>query len=342
MRKLKLRQREMIYSGSCSWLRLETTSVWSLICSSALATITNILNEIILSSILSFLSQRLKCTFLIVSWLLISVALFLCYYSQEKFCNKLVIPMLIFPSLPILSLVHSNLPLFHPKSNPRKISVNVSSDSMLPNLLSFLCPCLIELSAAVNMKHFPFLSSVNHRLPIFLLPYRLFFLNFLFSLWCCSVVHSCLTLCAPWNAACQASLSFTISRSLLKLMSIESVMPSNHLILGRPLLLLPSNFPSIKVFSNRSALCIRWPKYWSFSISPYNEYSGLISFRIGWFDLLQPNGLSRVFSSTIVWRHQFFGAQPFSLSSSYIRTWLLENQSFDYRDLCRQSTVSAF
>ena len=86
----------------------------------------------------------------------------------------------------------------------------------------------------------------------------------------------------------QASLSITNSRSLLKLMSIESVMPSNHLILCRPLLLLPSSFPSIRVFSNEPVLHIRWPKYWSFSfsISPSNEYSGLISFRIDWFDLL--------------------------------------------------------
>ena len=96
--------------------------------------------------------------------------------------------------------------------------------------------------------------------------------------------HSVVRLFAtPWTAACQASLSFTISRSLLKLISIESVMPSNHLILCRPLLLLPSIFPSIRVFSDESALCIRWPKYWSFnfSISPSNEYSGLISFRDG-------------------------------------------------------------
>ena len=84
----------------------------------------------------------------------------------------------------------------------------------------------------------------------------------------------------PWTAACQASLSITNSQSLLKLMSIESVMPSNHLILCRPLLLLPSVFSSIKVSSNKSALHIRGPKYWSFSISPSNEYSGLISFRI--------------------------------------------------------------
>ena len=90
----------------------------------------------------------------------------------------------------------------------------------------------------------------------------------------------------------QASLSFSISWSLLKLMSIESVMPSNHLILCHSLLLLPSTFASIKVFSNESAFCIRWPKYWSFSfnISPSNEYSGLISFRIDWFDLLAVQG----------------------------------------------------
>ena len=91
----------------------------------------------------------------------------------------------------------------------------------------------------------------------------------------------------PWAAALQASLSFTISWSLLKLMSIESVTPSNHLILCHPLLLPPSIFPSIGVFSNESVLCIRWPKYWrfSFSISPSSEYSGSISFRIAWFDL---------------------------------------------------------
>ena len=87
----------------------------------------------------------------------------------------------------------------------------------------------------------------------------------------------------PWTAACQDS--FTITQSLLRFMSIESVMPSNHLILCCPLLLLPSIFPRIRVFSNGSAVGIRWPKYWSFSISPSNEYSGLISFRIDWFDL---------------------------------------------------------
>ena len=103
-------------------------------------------------------------------------------------------------------------------------------------------------------------------------------------------------------------------RSLLKPMSIESVMPSNHLILCHPLLLLPSIFPNMRVFSNKSALCIRWPKYWSFSfnISPTNEHPGLISFRMDWLDLLAVQGVSRVFSNTIVQKHQFFSSQ-FSL-----------------------------
>ena len=97
---------------------------------------------------------------------------------------------------------------------------------------------------------------------------------------------------SPWTTACQASLSITNSRSLLKLMPIESVMPSNHLILCHPLLLPPSIFPRIRVFSNESVTRIRWPKYWSFSfsISPSNEYSGLISLRIDWFDLLVVQG----------------------------------------------------
>ena len=94
----------------------------------------------------------------------------------------------------------------------------------------------------------------------------------------------------PWTAACQASLSITHSQSLLKFMSIESVTPSNHLILCRPLLLLPSIFPSIRVFSNESVLHITWPEYWNFSISPSNEYSGLISFRMDWLDLLAVQG----------------------------------------------------
>ena len=111
-----------------------------------------------------------------------------------------------------------------------------------------------------------------------------------------SAAQSCLFV-TPWTAARQASLSITNSWSLLKLMSIELVMPSNHLILCRPLLLLPSVFPSIRVFSEESFLHTRWPKYWSFSfsISPSNEYSGLISFRTDWFDLLAVQGTLKSF-----------------------------------------------
>ena len=139
---------------------------------------------------------------------------------------------------------------------------------------------------------------------------------------CLSVVSDSVT---PWTAAHQASLSITSSCSLTKLMSIESVMPSNHLILCCPLLLLPSMFPSIRIFSNESVLCIRWPKYWSFSfsITPVNTQ--------GWFPLglsglvsLLSKGLLRVFSSTTVWKYQFSDAQSSLWSSSHIYTWLLE------------------
>ena len=126
-----------------------------------------------------------------------------------------------------------------------------------------------------------------------------------------------------WTAAHQASLSITNSQSLPKPMSIESVMPSSHLILCRPLLLPPSIFPSIRVFSNKSVLCIRWPKYWSFSfsISPFNEHSGLISFRMDCLDLLAVQGtLKRVFSNTTVQKHQFFVAQLSLSSNSHTHT----------------------
>ena len=125
----------------------------------------------------------------------------------------------------------------------------------------------------------------------------------------------------PWTAACQACLPITNSQSSSKLMSIESVMPSNYLILYRPLI-----FPNIRVFSNESALCIRWLKYWSFSfnISPSNEHSGLISSRMEWWTFLQSKGLSRVFSNTTVQKHQFFGTQLSSQSNSHIHTWPLE------------------
>ena len=126
----------------------------------------------------------------------------------------------------------------------------------------------------------------------------------------------------PLTAARQAPLSITNSWNLLKLISIMLVMPPNHLILCHPLLLLPSIFPSIRVFSNGSAFCIRWLKYWSFSfsISPSNEHPGLISFRIDWLDLLESRGLSRVFSNTTVQKHQFFGIQLSSKSNSHIHT----------------------
>ena len=137
---------------------------------------------------------------------------------------------------------------------------------------------------------------------------------------------SCVQLFAtPWTAARQASLSITNSWSLLKLMSIESVRPSNHLILCRPLLLLPLIFPSIRVFSSKSALHIRWPKYWSFSfsISPSSEYSGLISFKIDWLDLLTVQGTLKSLlqhhssKESILWCSAFFIVQ---LSLLYMTT----------------------
>ena len=140
----------------------------------------------------------------------------------------------------------------------------------------------------------------------------------------CSVPKSCLT-AIPWMAACQASLSFTISLSLLKLMSIESAMPSSHLILCHPLLFLPSIFPSIRVFASESVLHIRWPKYWSFnfSISPFNEHSRLISFRMDYLDLLAVQGtlkslLQHHSSKASILRHSAFFTVP--LSYPYMTT----------------------
>ena len=135
----------------------------------------------------------------------------------------------------------------------------------------------------------------------------------------------CDSLCPPWTAACQAFLSITNSHSLLRLTSIESVMPSNHLILCHPLLLPPSIFPSIRVFSNESVLHIRWPKYWSFSfsISPSNEYAELISFRMDWLDLLAVQGTLKSLLQhhcsevSILWLSAFFMVQ---LSHPYMTT----------------------
>ena len=134
------------------------------------------------------------------------------------------------------------------------------------------------------------------------------------SVQCSAVTQLCLTV-TPWTAGHQASLSITNSWSLLKFMSIESVMPCNHLILCRPLLLLPSIFPSIMVFLNESVLHIRWPKYWSFSfsISPSNEYSGLISFRMDWLDLLVVQGTLK----SLLQQPQFKSVNSSALSFLY-------------------------
>ena len=137
------------------------------------------------------------------------------------------------------------------------------------------------------------------------------------------------------------ALHFIISRSWFKAMSVRLIMPSSHLILCRPLLLLPWIFPSIRVFSNNSTLRIRCPKYWSFSINPSNEYSRLISFRIDWF-LLAIQGMFRVFSSTRVQKHQFlvlsllYGPNFTSIHNYW------KSHRFDYTDLCWQSNVFAF
>ena len=142
--------------------------------------------------------------------------------------------------------------------------------------------CKETLRGMIDLKYFP---APSHISPHTILSPRANFLQFSSVHFSCSVVSNSLP--PSWTAAHEPSLSITNSQSLLKLMSIESVMPSNHLILCCPLLLPPSIFPSIRVFSNKSVLHIRWPKYWSFSfsISPFNEYSGSISFKIDWFDL---------------------------------------------------------
>ena len=148
----------------------------------------------------------------------------------------------------------------------------------------------------------------------------------------------------PWIAARQASLSITNSQSLPKLMSIESVMPSSHLILCHPLLLLPQIPPSIRVFSSESTFRMRWPKYWSFSfsISPSNEYSGLISFQVDWLDLLAAKELAWVFSSTTVESISTLALRLlYGPTLTFIHDYW-KNNSFDYMDLCQQSNVSAF
>ena len=156
------------------------------------------------------------------------------------------------------------------------------------------------------------------------------------------VQSQCLTLCDPMDCSTrQASLSFTTSWSLLQLMTIELVMPSNHLILCLPFLFLPSIFPSIRVFSNELVLLTKWPKYGSFSlnISPSKEYSGLNPFRIDSFDLLSVQGtLKRVFSSNTARKHL---SLLYGSTLTYVHD-CQKNHSFDYMDFCWQSDVSAF
>ena len=151
----------------------------------------------------------------------------------------------------------------------------------------------------------------------------------------------------PWTAAHQASLSFTNSWSLRKFTSIESVMPSNYLVLFHLLFLLPSIFPRIRAFSNESALCIRWPKYWSFSfsISPSDEYSGLISFRMNWLDLLAVQGALKSLLQHHISKKKKINPSMLSLLYGPAFTSIHDywrNHSFDNMDLCWQSNVSAF
>ena len=160
----------------------------------------------------------------------------------------------------------------------------------------------------------------------------------------CSVAESCPDACDPWTAAHQASWSFTTSWSLLKLMSIESVMPSNHLILCCLLLLLLPIFPNIRIFSNELALHIRLPKNWSFrfSISPSNEYSGLISFRIDWFDLLAVQGTLKSFLQHHNSKAPILPCLAlFMVQLTAVHDYWKKN-TFDYTDLCWQSDGSAF
>ena len=181
--------------------------------------------------------------------------------------------------------------------------------SLSHSIILLLCIVHLRRPSYLPLLFSGILYSVGYVFP--------FSLAFCFSSFLCSVQSlSCVWLFAtPWIAACQASLSFTISQNLLKLMSIESKMPSNHLILCCPLLLLPSIFHSIRVFSEESALPIRWPMYWSFSNNPSYEYSGWISFRIDWFDHHTVQGTLKSllqhhnWKAPVLWHSAFFMTQ---------------------------------
>ena len=210
-------------------------------------------------------------------------------------------------------------------------------------LIRYLLVVYICQSQSPNSSHspIPLLVSYTCALPLclcFCFANKIIYIIFFrFHIYSFVVVHSISHVrlfATPWIVACQASLSFTISWSLLKLLSIASMMPSNHLVLCCPFLLLPSIFPSIRVFSSESVLCIRWPKVWSFSfsISPSNEYSGLISFRRDWFDLLEAQGTVKSFPQHHSWKASILLCSAFLLSNSHIYTWLLKNPQLR---LCR-------
>ena len=181
--------------------------------------------------------------------------------------------------------------------------INSSARYQMTASLLQVCCCLWVVIWGEHCRHFTFESTFNI---VQSLSYIQLFVT-------------------PWTAACQAPLSSTISRHLLKFMFTELVIVSNHPLLCHPLLLSPSISPSIRVFSSESALCIRWPKYWSFSfsISLSNEYSVLIPLGLTGLISLLSKGLSRIFSSTTVWKHHFFSVQPSLWSNSHIFVWLL-------------------
>ena len=249
-------------------------------------------------------------------------------------------------------LLHCRQILHHLSHQGKKdpsvqFSRSVVSDSLWPHGLFVVCQTSLSITNSQGFLKPISIESVmpsNHLILCHPLLHRLhcdIFINktlyYVFFSSVQSLSHVWL-FATPWTAAHQASLSITNSQSVLKLMSIELVMPYNHLIFCHPLLLLPSIFPSIRVFSNESVLCIRWPKYWSFSAS-----ASVLSMNIqDWFPLrltgwisLQSKGLSRVFSNTTIQKHQFFSAQLSLQSNSHIHMWLLT-------DLCWQSNVSAF
>ena len=181
----------------------------------------------------------------------------------------------------------------------------------------FICLHLYSCPAIGSSVHFPrfHIYSLLYLFFSFWFTYIPFYIYILLGvindLFVVQLLSHVWLFATAWTAACQTSMSFTISQGLLKFMSIELVMPSNHLIPCHPLLVLPLDFPSVRVFSNESALCIRWPKYWSFSfnISPSNEYSGWIFFRIDWLDLLAVQRILKSLLQHHIQKHQFFGTQ---------------------------------